>query len=189
MGRPQAITIESSSMLDAMYNLQVFNIALTSEMLTARVYGRRKKDKSFDVIVKSSDEIIKTRVEIPGNAVLYSPFSELSVIKLKPGQQMSISVMDPLTMKKVVLAINAEKNEEIEISGGMVKAVRLSMNYRGKKLSTWTDNNGAMLRQETPIGWVIEKCTREEALAAVDNPAAHEDILSILAGQFISGQL
>jgi transglutaminase-like putative cysteine protease len=57
----------------------------------------------------------------------------------------------------------------------------LSVVYQGMEMRSWVDSEGNLLRQETPLGWTMEACTAEEALAidARDDPG--EDILTALA--------
>jgi hypothetical protein len=137
----------------------------------------------FDVTVRSGNAAAQMTVEIPEEVVLYSPMTEVALKRLRPGQTLTLFVLDPVSMQKEGIVVKAVRRETIRLGGETREAMRLAMQYRDKQLTTWVDERGGVLRQETPIGFSMEKCTPQEAFAALDSAAGGEDILKALTGE------
>ena len=93
----------------------------------------------------------------------------MAVKRLKPGQQMSIRTMNPVTRQPATIVVRALRRETLMIEGEDRDATVLSVGYGGMDMLTWIGPEGQLLRQETPLGWTLESCSRETALATVED--------------------
>lgn len=106
-------------------------------------------------------------IDIPRETLIYSPIQELAMRNLRPGDRFAIKTFNPLTLQPVTLIVRALGREIITVGGETVEALRLTTAWQGLELQSWVDTQGSLLRQETPLGWVVESCTSAEALATV----------------------
>jgi hypothetical protein len=173
-------------LLDSTYNLRRFTFSLSSPAARAKVEGVRVDGDNFNVTI-SSDSVTDTlRVQVPPDIVIYSPVTDTTIKNLKPGQQLTIRTMDPLSLKKTGLVVRALRKEKLKVSGAETDSTVLGTDYHGIQVLSWIDDKGSMLREESPIGWVMEKCTPEEAYdAALGTKGSDELLKSLLPLLFI----
>lgn len=177
----------TSIMLDTAYNLSRFNLSLSSPVAVIKVEGVRKEGNTFEVKADTqSGQTNRYSVQIPHDVVLYSPLAETALKNLKPGQQAMMRTLDPVSMTKANLRVQALRREKITISGEQLDSTVLSTEYQGIKMFSWIDEKGTVLRQESPIGLAMQKCTPEEAYAAaLGTPSSDEVLKAILPLIFI----
>ena len=70
------------------------------------------------------------KLQIPPDVLLYSPLTETAIKYLKPGKQITIRTLDPISLKKANLLIRALRHEKITISNEQIDSVVLSTKYR-----------------------------------------------------------
>ena len=102
----------------------------------------------------------------------------LALKSLRPGQELTIKTLDPLSMTSAHILVKAIRKETIQTATETVEATLLTSNYHGMELRSWVDRDGIMVRQETPLGWTIEACTPDTALDAVTDVDSPPDLLS-----------
>jgi hypothetical protein len=181
MGEPQQISAVSGGTLDVLYRLQNFEFSLTSRRYSLRIEGERREGDTFIVRVKSDLGDRVSEIEIPEDVILYSPLTEMNMSGLKPGESLRVRTLDPATMSISDVAVKALRRETLTLSGRSHDALVLSVAYQGVELLTWMDSDGRMLRQETPMGWVLEACTAQEAMSLKLDADATEDMLRATA--------
>jgi hypothetical protein len=172
LGQPFSIHVHTTLRLDPDYDLLSFESAVSAQGMSLRVSGERVEARQYDVTTMIGNMPTHQRVEIPKDVVLYSPMNTLALRDLRPGQELTIKTLDPLSMTAASIRVKAIRRETIQTPVATVKATLLTSIYHGMELHSWVDKHGVVLRQETPLGWVIESCSPETALDAVtgDNP-------------------
>ncbi len=178
LGSAQNIHLQTSLRLDELHELDTFSLRVSSRLQTFTVEGARLARERYRVTTTIGGHTQTTEVSIPKDVVLYSPVTEMSVRALRPGQSLIIKTLDPLTMATARIAVTAEAVETVTAAGVTSKATRLRSDYRGIELLSWVDADGVVLRQETPMGWTIEACTAEQALAAVSGATPPPDVFT-----------
>ena len=182
MGQGQRVQVNASASLDNTYRMQRFSFLMASRGYSLRLEGRRAGGQTFEVLVQTAAGRQKVRVEVPDDAVLYSPMTEMAMRNLKPGDSMSVKTLDPTTLTIVNVIVSALRTEPVPERADKSEATVLSVNYRGMEVLTWISPEGDMLRQETPFGWTMIACGPEEALAAEKQASGGpEDILTAMA--------
>ena len=182
MGEPQNVTIAADASLNALYDLQRFYFLMAAERYSIRVDGRRKHRETFVARISSPAGIRHVAVKIPDDAILYSPMLELSLSRLKPGQELRVKTLDPTTLTTADVLVRAVGRETLTLNGREHPATVLDMSLQGLKVRAWMDSDGRMLKQDTPFGWTMEACTAEEALALTfDLTDAGDDMLRAMA--------
>lgn len=180
MGLNQRIAVTANATVDAMYHLQSFSFVLSSTGYSITVEGRRSRGNTFDCTVKGQNTLRRLKVNIPDDAILYSPMTELSLKSLSPGQHVTMRMFNPMTLSSQNVTIRSLRREPLRHAGKNVEATILSASLEGMETLSWINTEGHLLRQETLFGWVMESCPAEEALA-LGHSSASSDMLTSLA--------
>jgi len=181
MGERQTVRVTARAVLDAMYHLQEFHFNMKSRNYTMSVNGVRKAGKTFEVTVLTGGTAYRTGIDIPDDAVIYSPMMELALKQLKPGQQTRLKTFNPISLVASDIIVKALRKETLQHMGVAVQATVLAADCQGMEVLTWIDAEGRILRQETPLGWCLERCAPEDALASDEDSQEAQDILLALA--------
>jgi hypothetical protein len=185
MGRNQEISTELTVYLSAIQMLQSFKFEVKADPYNARFHAIRWRGDQFRVAINSAGETRSTTVTIPDDVVLYSPITEMALKSLDPGKSISLKILDPATLGTAVMTVTALRREPLAQSGQTNDTLVLESEYQGMKFQTWLDNNGQMLKQDTPFGWVLERCTADEALKTLKNAGDSSDMLEAMAVQCV----
>ena len=157
---------------DGSYRVQSFGVAATDGQMRFVARGKRLERDLFEVEHGLKDALSTTTVRIPDDAIVQSPQFDLILKRLRPGQHLWLKVMDPLTMSPSRMKIAAKEYEIITLnSGRRVTALRLEVTQQSGPINAWVDQQGQMLRQETPFGLTLETCTAQEALTLDETPS------------------
>lgn len=181
MKKKQSVSVKSKSSLDVMYHLQHFSFSMLSGDYKMNIFGQRLDGDLFDVKVKTGGSYSKMKINIPDDAIVYSPMVELALKSIKPGRQKRIRTFNPLSMATEDILIKALRYENITNMNQVCRATVLSADYQGLEIMTWIDNDGKVLRQETPFGWTLEACDAETAMGMSGSDTGDYDLLDGLA--------
>ena len=180
MGRPQNINVRTILRLDPRFHLSRFETRVTTRDHALHVTGERidERDDRYALTVSIGDQEHHTEIRIPDDTILYAPMTELAMRNLRPGQELTLKTFDPITQGEARIRLHARGQETVEVEGETREAMRIDAVYRGLTLSSWIDREGAVLRQETPLGWVIEACSPDTALAAVSDATPVPELMT-----------
>ncbi len=181
MGEAHAFTADTTASLDSQYQLQKFSFGLSSKVYSLSIKGQKTNGNTFDVDISTDAGTVSRQVEIPADAIIYSPMTELALQRLKPGHQLSVKTFDPATLSTSTMIIRALRNEEITISGRRHACTVLAADMQGTTFLSWMASDGRILKQETPFGWTIELCTPDEAFEIARKAPSSTDILKAMA--------
>jgi hypothetical protein len=181
MERPQLVRVEAHAALDALHHLQTFEFILSTHGYVVELKGQRAEGNRFTVNLRTGGSEQTLAVDIPDDAMLYSPMTEMAVRQLEPGRALRVKTFNPATMTSDEVLVKALRRETLTLAAGPRDAILLSAAFHGMEVKSWIDRDGQILRQETPFGWIMETCTPAEALKVdlASEPAA--DLLSTLA--------
>jgi len=181
MGQQRQVRVRVHATVDAMFCLEDFFFALASGSHSVAINGVRIGEEVFDVTIRTGGSSQQTQVRIPDDAVIYSPVAEMAMQQLKPGQQMKIRTFNPVSMTAEEIVVKALRREAIRVGDEKIEAIVLAADYHGMEMVSWLDDQGQVLRQETPFGWSLEICDSEEALASLADSRGSEDIVLAMA--------
>ncbi len=171
--------------LDRDFELYSFEASIAVGDITALASGRRIRSGVFEMTLRAGDTETVRTLEIPADSFMYSPVQELALRHLRPGGRLALKTFNPLTMQPSTVMIEAISRETITIGGVDTDTVRLRSVWQGIAFDSWVGPEGTVLRQETPVGWLIEVCTAEEALQAVTDSNSPPAILSTGGGSHL----
>jgi len=157
---------DAAVFLDLTRRLQRFTFRLATRELSLGVEGRRARGEMFDVTVTTGPTVSQTRMRIPDDTILFSPMQELGVSGLRPGQELTLQILDPVTFARTPVVVRAVRREPFVVGSSTVPATVLRSEYQGVTLHSWVDEEGSVLRQDTSLGWALRRCSPEEAVQA-----------------------
>ncbi len=181
MGISRWVKVSAGATLDARYRLQTFSAVMNAATYSTRLNGERTGPGKFQAHVFTAGAERSFSLDIPEDAIIYSPMTEMAMRRLQPGQSLQLKAFDPLSMTTADIRVKALRNEPFRMDGREQEATVLNMSYQGLETLSWIDDNGRILRQETPFGWALQACTPEQALAFQQDGVQAEDMLAALA--------
>lgn len=179
MGSPQRMAVNVEAMVDTLYQLRSFSFALTSTGYAINVEGQRQEGNVFNISIKGIGSTQRFSVTIPEGAVIYSPMTEVAMKALKPGEQATLRIFNPVTLTAQNVIIRALRHEHLLRQEVAIQTTVLAARIDGMETLSWIDREGVLLKQETPFGWTIENCEAREALAAGTRQDAGDMLLSL----------
>ena len=181
MGYDQPVYVDTESNIDVMYTLRRFRFSLNSGTYRMWLEGNRIDEKKFLVKMFTGASTQRSVVEIPDDVILYSPMTEMRLRRMKPGQELTLKTLDPMSLNPTRMTVRAIRKEIIDHDGQDVEATLLETEHQGMPVESWMASDGTVLRQETPFGWTIVSCTPEEAIETIREEGFSGDILAAMA--------
>ncbi len=151
--------------LDVLSRLQKFTFTLNSASYSTEILGVRKQGDQFTISIKAGGKVRQLALTIPDDVILYSPMLEQALGSLKPGESRIYKTLDPASLAVADIRIRADRLETLTLRGREESATVLAADYQGMTIWTWVNKEGEVLRQETPLGWVVEACDPAEAVS------------------------
>jgi hypothetical protein len=153
--------------LDRDLRLVSFASSVSAGPITLSAKGRQLPDGLFEITLNTGGAPSVRTIAIPPDTLLYSPGQELALRNLRPGTRLTLKTLNPLTLQATAIMIEAAARETITLNGETLPVTRLVSSWQGISLQSWVNDDGLVVRQETPLGWIIEACTPEAALASI----------------------
>lgn len=178
----QHIQVRSDIILDQDYQPQRFSLTAGSGDFTLRITGEHRADRRFSVTTTTGESSTTRDIQLPRDAVLFSPIYEMAIQQLRPGRSLAIRTLDPLTLQTATIMLTAGAHETLSIAGRPTRAMPIQSSWQGLTFRSWVDADGMMLRQETPFGWIMETSTSEEALLTLADSTPAPPLLRGTAG-------
>lgn len=156
MEQTQKINMKTTVVLDSDCRLQRFTFLMPAASYSVGIEGRRDKGTRFKVKLKTGTGEREENVDIPDDTILYSPMTELAMANLRPGQQMRVRTLEPLTFTASDVVIEGVRREPYVFEGSTQDVTVIKVTFQGMNMLSWVDASGRSLRQETSFGWVME---------------------------------
>jgi hypothetical protein len=136
-----------------------------------RIEGR-VADGVLEATVLSAGETIPLSVPVDGDLVFSSGFgTALKLPDLAIGDEVRVASFDPLSLRAVSTTVRCVAQQIRAIGGEQVSTRVLSLDSGGMRSRAWIDDDGEVVRAETPFV-VLERVSAAEALAPPESPGA-----------------
>ena len=167
MGVVQGISLKTEGALNQDMTLAAFDFDLTSNLFSFHARGKVDKDRMSIVTKVSGDE---RRYELPLKEQVQlsqGVFARALHADLKPGQELTVSVFDPMTMGSRPVRLSFVGEQTLTIMGRRQTLKKYAVDFMGARQYAWLDREGDVVREEGILGMALEKTTPEEALAGL----------------------
>lgn len=174
----RAVT-QSRIRLDTSLRMLDFEFRLGSKIGTFQVEGEAKPDSTLEVLVNAGGDEQRSRVPMTGGAVLDGAIGPrlAAAGRLVVGTEATIRTFDPsaLEMRDVTVHVTATDTLIVPDSAGVIDGKwratvldtvpvwRLEQDLGTVRMASWVDEDGLVVRAESPLGFVIERTTYELA--------------------------
>ncbi len=130
----------------------------------------------------SAGEVIPLRLPVDEDLMFSSGLgSALRFPRLEVGDEVRIDSFDPLTLSKSQARVRCTAREMLSYGGREVSTCRLTVTAGGLSSLAWVDDQGEVVRAETPIGLVLQRLPAEVAARPPEPPTS--DAAAGLLGQ------
>ncbi len=175
----QKVNMITECIADRKFNLRSFHFDLstgsTHMSIDGQVVGRKLALKVL------SGGIVTERV-VPFE---YLPFLTNNLRPflfqrgLEPDKRYRVSIFDPSTMSVTKVNVVVAGREKITVGDHDLMANRLMLSYRGMGVNIWLDDEGSVLKEESPMGLVLLR--EEKHVAQEVGSGAQIDIIQEVA--------
>lgn len=105
----------------------------------------------------------------------------LAAAGLRAGGRHVFSVFDPATLRYAPMEIVVGQREVVRAAGRPVPAFKVQMSFGGLTSTSWLTDTGEVVREESPMGFLVVKETRERATALAVPGDVQTDLLRAAA--------
>jgi hypothetical protein len=72
------------------------------------------------------------------------------------GREAEVSIFDPLSLRQRVVSFRIEGQQTLELRSGTFAAIRVRRDLEGLNTRVWIDRQGRVLKEELPLGFMLE---------------------------------
>jgi hypothetical protein len=181
LGTTASVRLASRAIVDRAFALRSFSFSLdpgTGPTEVEGTIGGRRLDLT---IRTSSGERRETReLDEPPALSLNLPRT-LAAQGLEKGRTVEVWVFDPATLRNTKMALEVQDREVVWVAGRPVPAFRVEGRLAGIATRTWITDVGEVVREESPMGLLVLRETREQAQALAVPGAVQADLLEAAA--------
>jgi len=180
------VWFNAEAIVDDDYQLVKFHFELNSGLHKMTVKGYVSDKKIMELEINSQGEISKRKILLPKKegviiASIISPFNSFG--ELKVGAKYALKVFNPFSLELEALDIEVTHKEMFERQGLSQEAFVVKSEYRGLIQTAWINDKGEILKEETPMGWVLLKEDADTAShtysTIMSNDTELEDLVSL----------
>ncbi len=164
MGMIQDIGLNTSGTLNTDFSLKSFDFEIASGRFNFSAAGDIT-GKTLKVNTQSAGAKQTYQLTLTDNIYFTSGIVQAaSAGKLKPGDQLTLKVFDPIAMGQESILLHVLEEENITIMEQVKKATKISLKFKGATQLAWMDEKGDLLREKGMLGIILEKTSREDAM-------------------------
>ena len=164
MGMIQDIGLNTSGTLNTDFSLKSFDFEISSGRFNFSAAGDIT-DKTLKVNTQSAGTKQTYQLTLTDDIYFTSGIVQAaSAGKLKPGDQLTLKVFDPIAMGQESIQLHVLEEENITIMEQVKKATKISLKFKGATQLAWMDEKGDLLREKGMLGIILEKTSREDAM-------------------------
>ena len=164
MDMPQRVQTHINVVADADMRLQIFSFRLTSGVISMSVSGTVQGQRlRLNIFTGGKNEVRDIPLKEPPvltNSIRYFLLKR----GIKPGMSYSQPFFDPLTLSTRTMQVQVLDRETIEINGSRHECYKVQTSFQGLTTSSWVNEQGETLREESPMGLVLVREDREQAM-------------------------
>ena len=164
LGEEYSLKLEGFSFVDNLYQLKNFEMRIKCGEHHLELKGEASRDKLL-LLVTSAGAVFRKEIDIKGEVLLANTLTPFYVLpSLSPGRRFSVSLIDPLTLTLGKAEIVVGEKENYLFHRERREVLPVEVRYQGMSSRALITEEGEILREETPLGWVMVKEDRTEAL-------------------------
>ena len=164
MGTPQKVDTQVTSQVDDNFSLQSFEFILFSNLFTFRTNGR-VRGKELHLEIFSGGNVNHNVIPLKEIPCLSSSLKPLLLSQgLVVGKRFKHTVFDPSIMSSASIEMVVEGKEEVVLKDKKIECYRIRSYFKGITLRSWIDEEGTTIKEENPLGLMLVKESKADAL-------------------------
>ena len=182
LGSTASVRLTTRANVDPAFALQRFSFALDAGTGATEVDGTLQgRLLHLSIRTPSGGERRETRELAEAPALSLNLPRTLAARGLKPGETLQVSVFDPATLTNVPMTLEVKAREVVRAAGRPVPAFRVEGRAAGITTRSWITDVGEMVREESPMGLIVVRETRDQAQALAVPGAIQTDLIEAAA--------
>jgi transglutaminase-like putative cysteine protease len=181
MGATSHARISTSARVDRNFALRSFVFSLDPGTGPTEVRGTLDGRKLSLEVVTPSGRRSETRELAEAPALTLNLSRRLAADGLAPGRHFEMNVLDPATLRNAPMEVDVESRELVRAAGRPTPAFKVRTRFAGITSTSWITDTGEVIREESPLGLMVVKETRERALAQTIGRDIQADLLEAAA--------
>lgn len=165
LGAPQTLRTSLAVETDSSFALRRFHATFISP---ATVFSASGTTDGERLTVTYGAQGEREHLSVPLEGPIYLPSTlrpRVLAGDLAPGTRYTVPVFNPLTLRNEPMTVTVEGHETLAGSDGPVETVRLAEEHQGVRVRAWLGADGTVLREESALGFTLERESSERALA------------------------
>jgi transglutaminase-like putative cysteine protease len=181
VGAETAVRMTSRAFVDRAFALQRFSFSLDPGSGPTTVEGALAGLRLELTIRSAAGERHETRTLTEPPSLSLNLPRTLAASGLEPGRRLVVSVFDPATLSNAPMSIEVQAREVVRAAGRPIPAFRVESRLAGLTQRSWITDTGEVVKEESPMGLLVVRETREQAQALAVPGAVQSDLLEASA--------
>ena len=181
LGAHTITTLRTTARVNRAFELQSFEFSLDPGTGPIKI-GGVVRDLDLHISIASGGG---TRTEVrrlPERPMLALNLARRLADKgLAPGSVHRWNVFDPATLRNAPVTVRVGEREIVRSAGTPIPAFRVEMEFTGLKTTAWITDTGEIVREESPLGFIIVREPAERARALAIDGRIRQDLLQMSA--------
>jgi hypothetical protein len=188
LGATSQARLSTSARVDRDFALRSFVFSLDPGTGPIEVHGRLEGKRLDLEIVTPTGRRSESRELAEAPALTLNLSRRLAASGLAAGRRYEMTVLDPATLRNAPMTIEVEGRELVRAAGRPVPAFKVRTVFSGITSTSWITDTGEVVREESPLGLMVVKETRDRALAMSMSRDIQIDMLDAAAIQPVTKQ-
>ena len=181
LGATTAARLHTAAVVDREFQLRSFAFALDPGTGPITVAGRVDGNTLHLTVKTPSGERTETRTLPEPPALALNLSRRLAAAGLRPGLHLEVPVFDPATLRNAPMTIDVDEREIVRAAGRPVPAFKVRTGFGGIASTSWITDVGEVVKEESPLGFVVVKETRDRALSLAVSSEVQDDMYDAAA--------
>lgn len=182
LGATTAVRLSGRARVDRAFRLRSFSFSLDPGTGPTEVSGTLENGTRLALTVRTPSGVRTETRELPEAPALALNLPRVLAARgLAPGQETTISVFDPATMRNMPITLRVRAREVVRAAGRPVPAFLVESRFAGITTRSWITDVGEIVREESPMGLLTVRETPEQAQALAVPGAIQSDLLEASA--------
>ena len=179
LGHSQQVDMNTECMADGKFNLRSFHFDLLTGSNHMRIEGEVVRRKLV-LKLRSAGRVTERTVPFEHIPFLPNNLRPFLVQRgLEADKRYRVSMFDPSTMSLSNVNVMVMGRERITLGGNNLLAHRLKLSYRGIGVNIWLDDEGSVVKEESPMGLILVR--EEKHVAQGEGVGGELDIIQAVA--------
>ncbi|MGI9538504.1 MAG: transglutaminase-like domain-containing protein [Desulfocapsaceae bacterium] len=187
-GQNHPVELDLDALLGSQSDLISFEFSFNSPFYRMRADGRVDGETvSFEL--DTGNNVVKDRVVLDGPPRLStSRRAYLLSQDIEEGEKLKIPWFDPFSLTGKESVIEYRGREKVLINDRVYNLHRFTENFGGARLNSWLDDDGLVIKEESPAGFVFIKEPEFKAKSMATSEEGLSDLLASVAVE-VTGEM